>query len=121
MGLPNIQMIWQGRVKAGHVMHRSQSQQTATGSTQAGALQITGDLIELTTVAASTGVRLPQSDAGMDIMVINDGASTLTVYTALEETGSPTIDGTAGATGVSHTKGSTKRYKFPRAGVWYSK
>lgn len=54
---------------------------TATGSTAAGALQLLSSVNIMGTVAASTGVRLPAVDAaGASVVVLNGGASVLTVY-----------------------------------------
>jgi hypothetical protein len=55
---------------------------TATGTTQATALQLSAgiQLIEIDTVAASTGVALPACVAGTELSIYNNGASTLTVY-----------------------------------------
>ena len=114
-----MQMIWQGRVKAEHYHCGAGDQKTATGTNQATALPIKGDMIELTTVAASTGVALPQSDKGMRVIVINGGSNPVQVYTSPMDTGSPTIEGTPGATGVSQANGTRKEYYCPRAGVWY--
>lgn len=59
---------------------------TATGSTQAGALQISSDVNEVTTTAASTGVILPFGNVpGDEIVISNYGASALTVYPAVGE------------------------------------
>jgi hypothetical protein len=118
----NLQMLWQGRVKAGHYHRASQWQKTATGTNQSTALQMKGDMIELTTVGSGTGICLPQSDAGMQVTVINAGVNDVQVYTAPEETGSPTIDGTAGTAGVAVAHAPTITiFTCPRAGVWYSK
>lgn len=54
---------------------------TATGSAQADALQLnTNTYQRVTTVAASTGVRLPAAVAGTRVVVFNSGANTLAVY-----------------------------------------
>lgn len=66
---------------------------TATGSTAADALQLSAVLNNVTTTAASTGVKLPPAEMGAMVVVFNSGASTLTVYPA---TGT-TIDGTSSA------------------------
>jgi hypothetical protein len=61
-----------------------QGAQTATGSTQADAFALTTCSTEFTTVAASTGARLPAPGLNVgpgDILAVyNQGASTLTVY-----------------------------------------
>lgn len=62
---------------------------TATGSTQAGALQLVpgNTLIEVDTVASSTGVALPTAIQGTEISIYNNGANTLTVYPAIANNG----------------------------------
>jgi len=64
---------------------------TAAGSTAADALALSAVVNRVSTTAASTGVKLPPAEAGAMMVVINDGASSLTVY---PQTGS-TIDGGA--------------------------
>lgn len=53
---------------------------TATGSTQATALQLQADVNRFTTVAASTGAILPAMNPGDQVVVFNGGASALLVY-----------------------------------------
>jgi hypothetical protein len=53
---------------------------SAAGSTQAGATALTVDYNVVTTVAASTGVRLPTGTAGRRIVIVNKGANTLKIY-----------------------------------------
>lgn len=59
---------------------------TAAGSTQANALAITADVNVCTTVAASTGVRLPaytnSGDDGESMIIVNGGANSLSIYPA---------------------------------------
>jgi hypothetical protein len=61
--------------------------QTATGSTQGTAFAITSDFVVFSTVAASTGARLPAASApsltaqaGDVYVVVNYGANALAVY-----------------------------------------
>jgi hypothetical protein len=90
----------------------------ATGSSSSGALLLAANVNQVATVAAGTGVRLPnQSFYGGDFTVINDGANTLKVY--------PTTGGNidalaanipydlpAGSVGVwTYTHGTTWRTK----------
>jgi hypothetical protein len=53
---------------------------TATGTTQADAYYMSYDINVFTTVAASTGAVLPVSNQGDTIVVVNNGANTLSVY-----------------------------------------
>jgi len=64
---------------------------TATGTTAATALQLSTSYNVVSTTAASTGVKLLQTENGASMVVANNGASSLTVY---PPTGS-TIDGAA--------------------------
>lgn len=66
---------------------------TATGSSATDALVLSSVFNRLTTTAASTGVKLPATEMGADIVIANDGANTLTVYPQ-----SGTIDGSASVT-----------------------
>lgn len=61
---------------------------TATGTTSSDAYQIVSVYTQFTTVDASTGAILPTTETGMELMIANDGAHTLTVYPS-----SGTIDG----------------------------
>lgn len=75
---------------------------TAAGTTRADALQLAAQMNVVATAAASTGVVLPAATAvgaGGSVIVFNDGANAIKVYA----TGSETIDGTAGSTGVTLT------------------
>lgn len=59
---------------------------TAAGSTQGTALALDYTTFQrVTTVAASTGVRLPAATVGARIVVFNKGANSLTVYPATGE------------------------------------
>ena len=52
----------------------------AAGSTRSDATQIVSVYNSVDTVTAGTGIKLPPTEAGMTIFVVNSGASTLTVY-----------------------------------------
>lgn len=73
--------------------------QTATGSSATDALQLNNSWNVISTTAASTGVKLPAAEAGAQMLIANDGASTLTVY---PQTGT-TIDG-ASSVSIATTK-----------------
>jgi hypothetical protein len=55
---------------------------SAAGSDQAGATALTVDYNVATTVASSTGVKLPTATAGRRIIIVNKGANTLSIYPA---------------------------------------
>ena len=71
----------------------------ATGSTAADALQLSACYNSIITAAASTGVKLPPTEAGAMVAIYNGGASTVTVYPA---TGS-TINAAASSLAVTAT------------------
>lgn len=73
---------------------------TATGTTQATALQLSAVMNAMGTTAASTGVKLPPCEAGAVVYIYNGGASTLQVYSN-ETTGVTMNAAVAGSTGVA--------------------
>lgn len=92
---------------------------TAAGTTRANALALTASINVITTAAASTGAVLPAAatvGAGGEVIIFNDGASAIKVYAA----GSDTIDGTAGATGVTLTNAKRCAYFVTAALTWES-
>lgn len=94
---------------------------TAAGTTQATALGLAKVINVITTAAASTGVCLPSAAAvgiGGYVVIFNAGASPIKVYGAVGS--SDTIDGTAGATGVTLTNALRCEYYVTAAGVWRS-
>jgi hypothetical protein len=88
----------------------------AAGNSQATALATTSQTTRLATVAAGTGILLPPSAPGLEVMVINHGANTLQVYGL----GTDTIDDIATATGVGQMPNSLVIYTCTTAGKWYS-
>lgn len=88
---------------------------TATGTNQGTALVVTAMQNRFTTVATSTGAILPIAVAGMSVVIINAGANGLQVY----GNGSDTINGIAGATGVTLAAGKTADYITTVAGAWH--
>lgn len=89
---------------------------TAAGTNLATALQLAAQSNNITTAAASTGVKLPTGVIGMTIRVFNNGANTTAVYASNSET----INGTAGATGVTQATGKVADYTFVKALTWIS-
>jgi hypothetical protein len=55
---------------------------SAAGANQGAATALTVDYNVVTTVAASTGVKLPTATAGRRIIIVNKGANTLSIYPA---------------------------------------
>jgi|GEM_PF-2529485 len=87
-----------------------------TTQTQAGATALTAEVNRVTTSATSgNGVRLPASQAGVTIVVINHGNNPIQVY----GNGSDTVSDVAGATGVTQMQGSVALYMCATAGAWY--
>lgn len=87
------------------------------GGGRTGAVPITTMLTRVTTVASSAdSLVLPVATPGLDLTVINAAASNSMTVFAL---GSDTIDGTAGATGVTHAAGKTVQYMSTAAGSWH--
>lgn len=89
---------------------------TAVGTNRATALQLAKEINNITTAASGTGVILPVGVIGMEIEVVNAGASLVQVYA----TASETIDTTAGSTGVALTNAKRCVYKFVAANTWIS-
>lgn len=94
----------------------SEASITATGTNQATAYQLSAAINDVTTAASGTGVKLPRGRAGRIITVFNDGANALQVYSF----DTATIDGTAGATGVTLTNAKRCAYYAISEGVWIS-
>lgn len=87
---------------------------TAAGSTQADALVLTRDYNRIVTVASGTGVKFLPSVAGMEYRVSNGGANPMKIYAD----GSDTINGTAGATGITLNAGAKGIYWCNVATAW---
>jgi hypothetical protein len=94
---------------------------TATGTTQATATVIASGfaLVEIDTVAASTGINLPPALPGIMIHFYNNGANTLTLYPAVANNpisaAQDTINNGTSTTLATHTALSCFSAK---AGVW---
>lgn len=96
---------------------------TAAGTTQATGFQLNSPYNEVDTVGASSGVNLPNSSGKHNVpyqfcVIYNNGANTLQVYAA--QNTSDTINGTAGATGVSMPAGTSALFCSAKAGVWFT-
>ncbi len=81
---------------------------TAAGTNRATALVLAAAINNITTAASGTGALLPDVAIGNAIVVFNAGANAAQIYA----TGSQTIDGVAGSTGVPLT--NAKRAIFYR-------
>ncbi len=98
-----------------------QSGITAAGTTQATCTTLPAGvtLIELDTVAASTGVCLPPALPGTELSIYNNGANTVTTYPAIANNpvtaAQDTINNGTSTTQTTHT---SKYYYCAKAGVW---
>ena len=92
---------------------------TATASgTQTNSYVITAPISRITTVTTTAdGVTLGPSKAGQTKTIINSGANSATVFAS----GTDTINGTAGATGVAQAAAAVTIYFCPVQGSWFSK
>jgi hypothetical protein len=92
---------------------------SSAGTNRATSTPLTKNFNDLGTVGSGEGVTLPAAVIGTQVMVANKGANNVIVYAA----GSDTIDGTAGATGVTlgHTAGTNSCMFFcVAAATWIS-
>lgn len=106
-------------VVGGFIDHSTATGLTAVGTNRATALQLSKELNNVTTAASGTGVILPDigtAGVGAIVRIFNNGANPIKVYGV----GSQTIDGTAGATGVTLTNALRCQYYAFSATVWLS-
>lgn len=87
----------------------------ATGSAATDALQLSAVWNTITTSAASTGVKLPPTEAGAVVGIRNDSGQTITVYPFNT---SSTVN--AGATSVTLATAKTMILFAPSATTWAS-
>lgn len=114
--------VWLKGVTQGH-NSVAQNGLTAAGTTQATATAIPPRtrMVEFDTVAASTGAYLPPALVGVEILIYNNGAQTLTLYPAIANGASgvqDTINNTTSFTVASHVSAILFCVK---AGVWAAK
>jgi hypothetical protein len=89
---------------------------TAAGTSISNALQLTAGINVISTAASGTGVILPAAPTiGSIVYIYNNGANPIKVYAT-----SQTIDGTAGATGVTLTNAKRAIYTYLASGTWNS-
>lgn len=111
---------------AGGTNYTYQSGLTATGTNQATALQLPAliSMFSIDTVAANTGVALPQCVAGTSIDLRNAGASTLSIYgsttanSAVSPAANDTINGTAGSTAYTILTNTNATFFCAKNGAW---
>jgi hypothetical protein len=95
----------------------------AAGTTRADATALTSVFNQVETVGASSGVNLPlstgaRSTACQICIVNNTGANNLQVYGA--KTGSDTINGISGATGITLGVNNSAIFFSTKPGAWFS-
>ncbi len=118
-----IDGVWLNGI-AGGTNYAFQSGLTALGTTQATALQLNPSIamFEIDTVAASTGVALPQCVAGTWIDLRNAGASTLSIYGSAMLNGltaaNDTINGTAGSSAYTILTQTNAVFFCAKNGAW---
>ena len=88
---------------------------TSTGATQGSALALTADINVVTTVAALSGVALPNFGAGAEVLVVNAGSNALLVYPF----SGGTISGSALNVAYSLAAGSAKRFPQLTSTLFY--
>lgn len=92
---------------------------TAIGSTRATALQLAGTLNDITGGIVGAGIILPttiEGGPGQSCIAFNNNANPVKVYA----NGSQTIDGVAGATGVTLTNAKRAQFFLMHPDVWIS-
>lgn len=98
----------QNLARAAFGLHRIDAQYgiiATPAGTQVNSFSLIGGINEILTVAsANDGVKLPKADPGRLVFVINNDAAADAKLFTFEATG-VTIDGTAGATGITLTHG----------------
>ncbi len=110
-----VEMIGQSAAQragiVGQVAGTPASGLTATGTTISDAYQINSSVAIFTTVAASTGARLPQdASPGDRIVIVNYGAQTLTVYPGQSGNNMYSVTSSTGAASVAHASNTTRTY-----------
>ena len=93
---------------------------TATaGGTRAAAYPLNAAFNRITTCAtAADSVALPPAFGGQEVTVINSGAAAAQVFAAVGT--NDTINGTAGATGISLGAAGKAQFVSPGPGLWFS-
>lgn len=85
------------------------------GGGQANALQLTGSMASIGTVATlADSVKLPAAKAGSSYYLTNDGALSMQVFGR----GTDTINNVATATGVAQAAGVAAHYFCAKTGNW---
>ena len=106
---------------AGGLNWLSQSGVSAAGTNQATCTALNGavELLEIDTAAASTGACLPTAVPGTELKIYNNGAQTVTIYTAVANNpvtaAQDTINNSTSKTIAQHV---SVTFWCAKAGVW---
>ena len=109
---------------AGGTNYTFQNGLTAAGTNQATALQLSAgiNMFEIDTVAAGTGIALPQCIAGTNFDIRNAGAQTLSIYGSATvnplTAANDTINNTAGSTAYTITTNTNATFFCAKNGSW---
>lgn len=122
--LGDIRAIWDAIVNSNAVSTAYGI--AAAGTTQATGIALTSVFNQVDTVGSSSGVLLPSSRGVRSspfnyCVIVNNGANALQVYAAVPASGTAdTINGTAGATGISIPTATIATFISAKPGVWFS-
>jgi hypothetical protein len=107
-------------LNSGYVIESAVDSLTATGSSQATALQLNREINRISNASNTgspfSGVLLPASVAGLTVILVNSSSNSIQVY----GNGNDTINDIVGATGVTQISNSEVEYACPLAGKWYT-
>jgi hypothetical protein len=105
-------------VQVGGLISATQDPVVAAGNNQATATPLgSAQMVRVGTTAASTGVLLPPSQAGAEIVILNSGANSLSVYPS----GTETINALAGGAAFAMAAGALNIFYCFTAGKWFTK
>jgi hypothetical protein len=117
--IPGFEQIFKGRIRVGRLFHSTHkvALTALAGGGQTGAAQAIKGLNNVGTVATTAdSVMLPQCEKGAEVILVNNGAQSMTVYT--QETSGVNINATAGSTGVAQAAGKTATYYAVSSTQW---
>jgi len=98
------------------LLHSNTDTVSAAGTTQGDATQLTTEINRVTTVGASSGVKLPNAVGGLIIFITNTSATTLAVYPNTSDI----INSLGTNASYSHPAGGTLQYICTNATNWYT-
>ena len=98
------------------LIHSSSDSISAAGSNQGTATALTSEINRVTSVPASTGVRLPNAEGGLIIFVTNTTATSLNVYPNTSDA----INSLTVNIAFAHPAGATLQYICTNDTNWYT-